>query len=557
MPRYARSRRPKSPSRVVSFLGALALVVGATALLEAWPTLDSQSNPRQPAASAEREEVLGEISADANMRDYNWAFLERDLESGLRLAYYSLDRRSVVWFEQVGNRQTVRLNGRKIGDGFLKYPQATATISEDGRHVAVQGYRSARRTIVFDGNDLSAGFDEVFGVALSPDGQRLAYGAKSGKTWALLVNGERRADRFDTIPLSAFSVDGAHLAYAGRRAKAWVVGVDGQEQAANVDEVLRLWVDTSGRLTYAARRKFKFFYVIDGKEGDPFDILGPLVLSPDGRRYAYGGARAKTPLLESAIGRLVVDGRAGPEYSGEVLNHSSRMAMYGMEEKLKQGLLESLVSSLHGVSDPAISPDGQHVAHTVRQGNKNVTLMLDDRPLATLDWLPDNALLFSGDSAHLAAIGIRGNDLVQVRDGDLRTVLTLSKEINFIDRVTWSPNRLRWASVMGHGGDMWLRGAVSTARRRAVVDGHVGPEFNCVLIVGPVFSADSTHWGYEALFVEKRAPGSFVVVDGVQGKIYDEILPHSLQITGDTAVYLARDGRKFVRVTRPLTPSGD
>jgi hypothetical protein len=498
------------------------------------PAVDAQSAAPQQAAPTEQEEPLGNWSADRDATPV--------------LVHVAPDHRSVVWFERRGNSFVARLNGRPIGAEFdAKARVLPATrFSADGRHLAVQGIRAKKGAIIFDGKDMSAGFDEVSGMALSGDGQKLVYGAKTGKTWALMVNAERRAGPFDTCPESTFSADGTHMAYRAKRGNAWVVGLDGQEHVAAADEVLNVWVTDSGRLAYAARKKLDYFYVIDGKAEEHFNILGPLVFSADGRRRGYGGAQHKIRIAyERAVGHLVIDGQAGPTHDGLPLSGHW------------QGLRPLLYSLGHGVSDPVFSPDGRHVAHAARVDRGEDTVMLDDRPVATFDagpYVPPPQLAFSPDSAHLAALGLREEALVELRDGEVVSTLTSEDDINIAEHFTWSPDSRRTAFVMGTGGSGPYSGDATTmARRRVVVEAKAGPEYTCDHIVGPVFSADSRHWGYAIVGEEDKESGSVAIVDGVGGKAYAYV--YSLRFEGDTAVYVARDKEKFVRVTRPLAPA--
>jgi len=123
MLRSPQSQGSKVLLQSAGLLGALAVVVGATGMLGVWPVLNARSNPHQQAAVAEREEVLGEISADANVKYYSWVVQSNwlnQLENGPRMSYYTPDRRAVVWFERLGDRKIARLNGRQVGGDFDK-----------------------------------------------------------------------------------------------------------------------------------------------------------------------------------------------------------------------------------------------------------------------------------------------------------------------------------------------------------------------------------------------------------------------------------------------------
>ena len=54
--------------------------------------------------------------------------------------------------------------------------------------------------------------------------------------------------------------------------------------------------------------------VLDGKEGQPFDIIGGMAFSSDGRRFVFAAANVRKSFSsEKSQGRAVVDGEPGPD----------------------------------------------------------------------------------------------------------------------------------------------------------------------------------------------------------------------------------------------------
>ncbi|MGI9104221.1 MAG: hypothetical protein ACR2IF_17405 [Terriglobales bacterium] len=544
--------------REIKAIVVVLAVMFAAGSLRAQTPPSSAAQPSQAAAPSfvEQEEILGEISAAANLKHYSWANQTNwliQLQNGPRMSYAMPDRRRVVWFEYRGDHKLALLNGTPLGPEFDKNLPLRVQSDRDGKHLVIQGVSGKKGTIIFDGKELRAGFDEVFSAKLSLDGQKLGFGAKTGNEWSLLINGERRAGPFDTIPTSSFSADGAHWGYAAKRGNAWVLGLDGKEQSLADVELLSLWVTRSGHLVCAAKHKKEHFYVVDGKEGPHFDILGELVMSGEGGRYAYAGARNKMGVArDRAAGRLVVDGQLWPEYQGAVYNSLWSTFFSNTTVSLKEGMLPHLSSWIHGASDPVFSPDAQHVAYSAHTGEDTTAVLLGDKVVAKFDRTARTPLAFSPDAKRLAALGWRGPKLVEVRDGAVFAEQDNPDPINIAEDLVWSPDGQRTAFVMGHGGHFYLEDKTTQARRRVVVDGRRGTEYNCAVIANLHFSSDSKHWGYEVIGDEKRQFRSFVVVDGVEGKSYDEVIPQSLLVSERTVVYVAREGRKFLRVTRGL-----
>ena len=317
------------PSRSHSIAAAFAILV---VCLIPWPLSSAarllQESPSTaqaaPGAPVDKEETIAEMTSGANVKAYSWLMQTNSLnqlQNGPRMSYFLPDRRRVAWIERQGNAKVFLVNGKPVGNPYDKNDPIRIVTSDDGGHFAVQGVRDKMGVINFDGKELRADFDEVFGMTISRDGRKLAHGAKKGKEWSLLVNGERVAGPFDTIPTSLFSPNGEHIAYAAKRGKSWVVGLDGKDAALDV-KVLRIYVVGTDRLAYAAEKGGECFYVVDGKEGPHFDVLGTLMMSADGRRHAYGCAQNKMRVVVNrAIGRLVVDGKPGQEFEGRAYDN--------------------------------------------------------------------------------------------------------------------------------------------------------------------------------------------------------------------------------------------
>jgi len=130
-----------------------------------------------------------------------------------------------------------------------------------------------------------------------------------------------------------------------------------------------------------------------------------------------------------------------------------------------------------------------------------------------------------------------------------------------VERTTFSPDGQRLAYVVSHGGHTFDGQEHSRAQRRVVV-GREGRQYDADALFNLTLSSDSSHFAFEVHNADKGK--SFVVLDGQEGKPYDEFLTNkmgwweawvqgTLRFRDDNSVtYLAREGRKFCRVTQPL-----
>lgn len=175
-------------------------------------------------------------------------------------------------------------------------------LSADGKTLAYRATSDGKsRVIVGDKKGLD--FDEVWTPALSADGKHVAYVAKSGAKWCVVVDGVpgREFDEPPSTPEPVFSPDGKRVAYGavlgqGRQSGQGIeaVFVDGNRVPAMFSHVSQIAFTPSGQhVVYVAERDGKEHLVIDRERGDPFDSVYRYVISPDGKRVAFGARVGK------------------------------------------------------------------------------------------------------------------------------------------------------------------------------------------------------------------------------------------------------------------------
>ena len=115
---------------------------------------------------------------------------------------------------------------------------------------------------------------------------------------------------------------------------------------------------------------------------------------------------------------------------------------------------------------------------------------------------------------------------------------------------SFSPDNSRVGFMTVTGGHLYLEGYTNRARRRVVVDGRAGTEYNALGLYDFQFSPDSKHFAYGVMGLEKA--GSLVVLDGAEGKRYDFVYPGTVKISSDAVCYVARVGPRFVKVVQAI-----
>ncbi len=434
------------------------------------------------------------------------------------------------------------------------------TASPDGRRVAWIATRGQKRVVVVNGQQHGTEFDKVRWVLFSGDSQHLLYEGKRDNKWLMVVDGKEGAT-YDDITSPYLSPDGQRVVYAAKRHKKWVMVVDGKEDEHEWDDILTVAVSPDARrFAYVARRGGNYIVVVDGKEGPKCDIVGGLTFSRDSRRIAYAAARVKVTFGgQKTEGFVVVDGQQGPVFEGRVGGLGK--ALTGTREELVEGYFDSLWPAWHGVSSPVFSPDGTHVAYAARRDKNEMVATLDGEPGPKFEAIL-SAPVFSPDSQHVAYVALENGKVGLVLDTSKVTAVArkgaflggLNSEVRpgeFANRPTFSPDSRRVAYVWVRGGSWYGKGLTRRARRQVFLDGQPGKEYDAVGLSDLTFSPDSQHFAYETHDIGNDV--SLVVVDGQEGKHYDAVMPDSISVTDQkTVTYVAREGRKFYRVTQPV-----
>jgi rRNA maturation protein Nop10 len=433
--------------------------------------------------------------------------------------YFSRNGQRLVYRASPGKKKKwVMVVDGKVGPDFDEVGRAF--FSSDGRRLAYRAKRGDKRELfILDGKE-GAEFEAVGFPRFSPDGQHFAYRAIARSTqtdvgwfpwWVMVVDGEKGRE-FEEVSPPVFSPDGQHVAYRGKRlGDREIFVLDGKETMQS---------------EYASKT--------ETTETEEFDDVGQPVFSPDSRHWAYRARRGKKREL------FILDGKEGPEF----------------EE----------------VTKPVFSPDSRRLAYFAKRGKK--WRMVVDGAESEAEFSGSNwggrvnsssFPFFSDDSQHSAYVAADFGGtwkVVEVHDGKKTAEVkvqfgTWHQIVPFLEYAALSPDGQRLACIVGVGGQKFATGVTTRAERRVVVDGQVGENFD-TLGIDLMFSPDGRHYVY----MVRGGVGdnkSTVVIDGQRGKLYDDVIggdfreKHEGSGPSSTAlVYIAREGRKFYRVTQPL-----
>ena len=417
----------------------------------------------------------------------------------------------------------------EIGLGSLR-------ISPDSKRVAYGAARGDKRVIVVDGVDGKEYDTIAMGSLFSRDGKRFAYAAKRGERWVVVVDGVEVGEYERIADGPEFAPGSMRLAYSARRGGKWVSVLDGMEGKEYDELVPEPGFSRNGKcFTYKAKRGDKWMYVLNGVEGKEYDDVSIIPqFSPDGKRFTYTAKHGEK-------WAVVIDAVEGPEYDRIV----------------------------HG---PAFAPDSTRLAYSAKRGEKWAIVVdgveqkayslpiLRNPVFRTKIRIPDELIsessflqpVFSTDSKHVGYGAMSGSfKAVVVVDG-----VEGKEYLQLASPPTFSPDSKRVAY-----GAIVRRSIVSgSCKAVVVVDGVEGKEYPLVTSP-PIFSPDSRRVAYAAMVRGKApciVPGDFagthrggkwaVVVDGVEGKEYDDVQDVGFSPDTSRLTYAARRDKKWVVV---------
>jgi hypothetical protein len=492
------------------------------------------------------------------------------------------DLKKVVWQLRRGGPRNVAyviVNGEGIGptaDEFLD-----PVLSPDGQHVLRAGRQGKAWFVWLDGDQLAGPLDEIRGLRFSPDGRAL-FAALRAKTWSWFV--ERQEQPVGGLEIGTIAVSGRRVAYAARLADGWHLVADGQSGAA-LDAVMEILFSPDGsRLACLGARGDRMVVVVDGKEEPLRAGVVALRWSADSKRLAYVGL---DPGQDGAVGQVVVDGLASRPFPtmiqnivGEMRAAVANLRAYGYWSPPEPR------PYLTGASAPVFRSDGKlvYAARVVApeqriqiQGGglsmvpgltkalrqEGIFVEGSERPLfpaslvaagPVLSEVGERVAWVEWDAADDKWVGFVAGQ----PEGSVRSV---TGRVNFAQQLTLARDGSRIAFV--HRADSGApRGAGTPALWQVVATRVKSRELEAESVTNLRFSDDGRHFAHEVhgargLEVPGRKYAAFVVLDGVPGRAYSELMPGSMRFVKPNAVsYVARmqetkDGPyRYYRVTQ-------
>ena len=269
---------------------------------------------------------------------------------------------------------------------------------------------------------------------ISPDGARVAYwvGGRGltargpehimGDGVRLVLDGVPHAP-YQILNPPTFSQDGRHVAYLAGTKEGMVLVVNGREHDHGVTGVKGSPVVSpdGSRVAYVSVvDKEKYALVVDGKNHSPYDGIGSVRFSDDGKRVAYAARRGEKWLV------VVDQGAEGKQYpallresiqfspDGEHLAYVAQLdaqkwtlVIDGKETPAAPGFL---------VGSPRFSPDGKKLGVMLKLAEDKKRLVINGKPVGE-EFEAVSPFVYSPDGQHVSHCGARAKKWMVVRDG--------------------------------------------------------------------------------------------------------------------------------------------
>jgi len=455
----------------------------------------------------------------------------------------------IVWVEkQKGKGKTVLMDGKQLAAVYDDIEDLM--LSDDGNHVLFIARRKTKWVLVVDDRERTAEYRSITAPVFSADGQFFAAAACQDKKCRLLINGQPAGGEFDEIISVAVRDGGAHYSFVARRKKIWVMVVDGKESTLDLDGVISSL--TSSDRTHVAvlsvSKRGKLAWAVDGVTGPSFDFVTHIAFSPDDKHFAYAGAVIKPGMLKRHTeAALVVDGKVATNYQGA--GYAARANAAGQISPLAR--LRQFDANEDGISSPEYMPDGR-LMYAARRGDNDVVVFINDKPGPSFDDIV-SSIFVAEDAKLIVYIAKRGDSFVEVRNqvpGSSYPGMR-NAAAGFVDHMIMSTDGSHLAYEIVRGARAFRAGFTLRALRRMVVDSEAGREYDALDLNGFRFSDDGQHYAYAVLGADKTS--GFVIVDGLQGKLYDSVFRKSVTFLDNRSIeFVVQDGQKFLRVTEKL-----
>jgi hypothetical protein len=358
---------------------------------------------------------------------------------------------------------------------------------------------------------------------------------------------------YDEVGEPAYIPESGRLVYWAQSGKGHFLVTDGKEQPL---KAVKGWYKIAG---FAPKTGDPILAVSDGdnsrmvvgKAEGPYANMRLLPVRCTGgcEHSVYAIAQIEDQTFKSgrSYGRVVVDGKPGREYPSEPPESTGKAlvrALGGSAVSLRPGDYSEFTPKIHGVSTPTITEDFRHVAYAARRDKKDFVVVTDGVEGSRLEavpceprYSPEGKLFFVGVREGKATLFIDGKDNWNVS----------------LPMPEWDDKGFCIGPSFAEGGHFVI-GISQRDGLRLIADGKESKLRVTNVLVGPFVQVDNGRF-HHAFFArpELSKPETFVIMDGKESKVYNDIWPETVKWTAPGVLtFLARQDQKLLRVTQTI-----
>ncbi len=423
----------------------------------------------------------------------------------------------------------------------LEAGRVRVAVSPDNRHVAILVRQSGKDCVVLDGvPGKTHEWIVPASLAFTGDSAHCVYVVQQGKGMLAVIDG-KEGQTYSEILNSAVltSLAGARTAYVGKPdgGAGYFTVIDGQETGP-FEQVGFVHLSDDGKhVALALQKEGRDFVQIDGVAGKSFEhvIAGSFHWNSDGSRHVYAVASAGKQ-------SMVIDGVEGPAYASvgpAVFSADGKRVAYVAERSMLvlDGREQKRYDKI-ATESIRFSREGGRVAYLAstleKSGGEKLYFIVDGQPKGPFEGVVRSSFIFSPDGRHTACIVMRDRRQVAVVDG------VEGKPYDDVRLLQFGADTARAVYLARQG-----------AQVRAVIGGVEGPAYPGISHM--VLSPDGKHLAY----IAGRDKNALVVLDEVEGPSYGGILPPTMTFSprGSHLAYEAyRDAGPMIVVDGAESP---
>ena len=164
--------------------------------------------------------------------------------------------------------------------------------SPDGKRLAYRGGERGKYWVSVDGKKSAATYPAVTDPVFSPDSKTVAWVVTDAtKGGEYIVYGDRQTEVFGRCYPPVFSSDGQHMAFGARASNGkYMVVFDDKNGPADFESIGPVVISPDGkRVAFAAQKNFRWCATIDSGTASMHDFVKTPVWSPDSKKVAFAG----------------------------------------------------------------------------------------------------------------------------------------------------------------------------------------------------------------------------------------------------------------------------